>query len=113
MTVHSDHQPLETIFKRPLASAPRRLQSMMHSLERYTFCVEYRKSSSLYPADALSRAPLPTKSQKQVHDELVYRVEFESNNPDLSAFHDVTLQDIRTAANQTKPCLSYASSSPK
>jgi len=29
VTVHSDHQPLETIFKRPLASAPHRLQSMM------------------------------------------------------------------------------------
>ncbi|KAK3707527.1 hypothetical protein QZH41_018495 [Actinostola sp. cb2023] len=35
--VHSDHKSLETIFKRPLASAPRRLQSMMLTLQRYTF----------------------------------------------------------------------------
>ena len=35
VTVHSDHQPLETIFKRPLTSAPRRLQSMMLALQRY------------------------------------------------------------------------------
>ena len=26
-------------------------------------------------------------------------MEFESNNPDLSAFHDATLQDIRTGAS--------------
>ena len=32
VTVHSDHKPLETIFKRPLASALRRLQSMMLTL---------------------------------------------------------------------------------
>ena len=30
--VHSDHQPLETIFKKPLSRAPRRLQRMMLQL---------------------------------------------------------------------------------
>ena len=99
VTVHSDHQALETIFKRPLASAPRRLQSMMLALQRYTFHVEYHKGSSLHIADTLSRAPLPTTSHKQLHDQLVYRVEFESNNPKLSGFQDNTLQDIRMAAN--------------
>ena len=54
ITVHSDHKPLETIFKRPLASAPRRLQSMMLSLQRYSFSVEYRKGCSLHIADTLS-----------------------------------------------------------
>ncbi|KAK3749289.1 hypothetical protein QZH41_007555 [Actinostola sp. cb2023] len=97
--VHSDHKPLETIFKRPLASAPRRLQSMMLTLQRYTFQVEYHKGSTLYIADTLSRAPLPATSHKPVHDELVYRVEFETDNPDLSGFQDATLKDIRTAAS--------------
>lgn len=99
VTVHSDHQPLETIFKHPLASAPRRLQSMMLALQRYTFHVEYHKGSSLHIADTLSQAPLPITSHKQLHDHLVYRVEFESNNPDLSGFQDNTLRDIRTAAS--------------
>ena len=72
ITVHSDHQPLETIFKRPLASAPRRLQSMMLALQRYSFHVEYHKGSSLLIADTLSRDPLPTTSHKTVHEELVY-----------------------------------------
>ena len=99
ITVHSDHQPLETIFKRPLASAPRRLQSMILALHRYSFRFEYRKGSTLHIADTLSRAPLPTTSHKQVHDELVYRVEFESTTPDLSGFQDATLRDIRAAAS--------------
>lgn len=98
VTVHSDHKPLETIFKRPLASAPRCLQSMMLTLQRYTFHVEYRKGSTPHIADTLSRAPLPTTSHKQVHDELVYRVKFESSNPDLTGFQDATLQDIKTEA---------------
>ena len=33
VVVHSDHQPLETIFKKPLSKAPRRLQRMMLQLQ--------------------------------------------------------------------------------
>lgn len=97
--VHSDHQTPETIFKRPLASVPRRLQSMILALQRYSFDVEYRKGSSLHIADTLSQAPLPTTSHKQAHDELVYRVKFESTTPDLSGFQDATPRDIRAAAS--------------
>ena len=53
----------------------------------------------LSTADTLSRAPLPTISHKQVHDELVYRVEFESTTPDLSGFQDATMRGIRAAAS--------------
>ena len=35
---------------------------------------------------------LPT--HKEVHDELVYRVEFEGNNPELSGFQDATVKEI-------------------
>ena len=99
ITVHSDHKPLETIFKRPLASAPRRLQSMMLTLQRYSFTVEYRKGSSLLIADTLSRAPLPGTTHGHLHDELVYQVEFEDNNPELSGFQYATVQEIRTEAS--------------
>ena len=101
VTVHTaigNHKPLETIFNRPLAAAPRRLQSMMLALQRYTFKVEYHKGSTLLIADTLSRAPLPTSSHKPVHDEMVYRVEIEADTPDLSGFQDATLQDIRATA---------------
>ena len=99
ITVHSDHKPLETIFKRPLASAPRRLQSMMLTLQRYSFTVKYRKGSSLLIADTLLRAPLPETTHGHLHDKLVYRVEFEDNNPELSGFQDATVQEIRTEAS--------------
>ena len=99
ITVHSDHKPLETIFKRPLASVPRLLQSMMLTLQRYSFSVEYRKGFSLHIADTLSRAPLPETTHERVHNELVYRVEFEENNPEPSGFRDATVQDIRAEAS--------------
>lgn len=71
----------------------------MLTLQRYSFQVEYRKGSSLLIADTLSRAPLPETTHKGVHDEFVYRVEFEGNNPELSGFQDATVQEIRTEAN--------------
>ena len=46
VTVHTYHKPLEVIFKRPLSSVPRRLQSMMLKLQRYSFKVEYRRGPS-------------------------------------------------------------------
>ena len=91
-------KPLEVIFKRPLASAPCRLQSIVLTLQRYTFQVEYRKGSTLHIADTLSRAPLPVTSHQAVHDEVVYRVEFENCTPDLSGLQDASLQEIRDGA---------------
>lgn len=35
VTVRSDHKPLESILKKPLSSAPRRLQGMMMRLQKY------------------------------------------------------------------------------
>ena len=58
ITVHTDHQPLQSIFQKDLASAPKRLQKMMLFLPRYNFAVSYRKGSSLHLADTLSRACL-------------------------------------------------------
>ena len=54
ITVHSNHKPLEAIFKRSLALAPRRLQSML-----YSFRVKDRKGFTLVIADTLSQASLP------------------------------------------------------
>ena len=60
--VHSDHQPLETIFKKPLSRAPRRLQRMMLRLQNYHFTVQYKKGKELFMADTLSRAALSDES---------------------------------------------------
>lgn len=53
ITVHTDHQPLETIFKKPLSKVPRRLPRMMLKLQRYQFSVRYKKGTDyLLAADA-------------------------------------------------------------
>ena len=56
MTVETDHKPLETILKKPLLSAPMRLQRMMLQLQRYDMTVGYKKGSQMFIADTLSRA---------------------------------------------------------
>ena len=48
ITVHTDHQPLQSIFQKDLASAPKPLQKMMLFLQRYNFTVTYRNGSSLH-----------------------------------------------------------------
>ena len=55
VTVHIDHQPLQSIFQKDLA--PKHLQKMTLFLQRYNFTVVYRKGSSLHLANTLSRAP--------------------------------------------------------
>ena len=68
--VHSDHQPLETIFKKSLNQAPKRLQCMMLQLQPFKFTVVYKKGKYMYLADTLSRAALnqsaPSGPQEQV-----------------------------------------------
>ena len=59
ITVESDHKPLESIFKKDLASSPLRLQRMMMQLQRYNLNVTYKKGKEMYLSDTLSRAHLP------------------------------------------------------
>ena len=50
----SDHKPLEIIFGKSLATAPRRLQKMFMRLQRYDLDIHYKKGSEMYLADTLS-----------------------------------------------------------
>ena len=88
--VHSDHKPLESILKKPLISAPKRLQGMMMRLQRYNLKVQYVQGKLLYLADTLSRAYLPTKQNPQGTFEDINMVEY-------LPISDVRLQEIREA----------------
>jgi hypothetical protein len=77
ITVHTDHQPLETIFKKTLSNAPRRLQRLMMRLQRYSINVVYKKGSSLVLADTLSRAPLSSVDNRKQNNFDVFRLEVE------------------------------------
>ena len=54
--VESDHQPLETIMRKPLHDAPKRLQRMLLQLQKYSLDVRYKKGKYMLLADTLSRA---------------------------------------------------------
>ena len=60
VSVQSDHKPLETIFKKPLTAAPKRLQGMLLRLQKFNLEVGYKKGAEMFLADTLSRAPLPS-----------------------------------------------------
>lgn len=55
LTVETDHKPLESIFKKSIASAPPRLQRILLDIAPYAPTVTYRKGETMYLADALSR----------------------------------------------------------
>ena len=54
----SDHKPLETISKKPLATAPKRLQRLLLRLQQYDFEIRYKPGPEMYLSDTLSRAYL-------------------------------------------------------
>ena len=56
--METDHKPLEAILKKPLLTAPKRLQRMMMRLQNYQLKVVYKKGQEMYIADTLSRAYL-------------------------------------------------------
>lgn len=57
VVVETDHQPLVTILKKPIHTAPARLQRMMLRLQCFDITLVYKKGKHMYLADTLSRAP--------------------------------------------------------
>ena len=74
IVVHTDHQPLETIIKKPLNKAPARLQRMLMKLQRYRFHLTYKRGATLHLADTLSRAALPQPTSARVTHFDVFRM---------------------------------------
>ncbi|XP_022808732.1 uncharacterized protein LOC111345717 [Stylophora pistillata] len=105
VNVHRDHQPLETIFKKPLHSAPRRLQKMLMRLQRYKIRVTYKKGTSLMLADTLSRAPLPTINDSKQTNFEIFSLDIDSDikNPRVTS---ETLKEI-IAATESDPTLCH------
>ena len=54
ITVHTDHHPVESIFKKPISKAPRRLLKLLD----YQFKITYKRGKELHVEDTLSRAAL-------------------------------------------------------
>lgn len=120
VTVHTDHQPLQTIFRKPLHTVPKRLQKMMLKLQDYQLNVEYKKGKFMYLADTLSRAPADSFRELSTdgavysvdhgeanHDnrEELFRLLMEDDNLDSTGFQSNSINRLRTAT-QADPALS-------
>ena len=70
--VESGHQPLETMSKKPLRNAPRRIQRMTLELQRYDVTITYKRGAMLVLADTLSQAYLPDTEEDPALAERVF-----------------------------------------
>lgn len=68
VVVETDHQPLVTILKKPIHTAPAHLQRMLLQLQSYDITLVYKKGKLMYLADTLSRAPDPHNPQNSKHN---------------------------------------------
>ena len=110
VTVNTDHQPLQTIFKKPIHSIPKRLQKMMLKVQDYHLKVEYRKGKLMHLADTLSRAPVDRKTGMNTDDavyaiENTFRVQLAQADLDSPDFTCDSLSRLRLAT-QADPALS-------
>ena len=106
VTVQTDHQPLVTIYKKSLTTAPKRLQRMLLRLQQYDVELVYTKGRDMHIADTLSRAYL-TDTDTAAHDSsevhsISDRSDFEVmleeiNMVDYLAVSEKTLHKIHSA----------------
>ena len=72
--IQTDHKPLESIMKKSLLSASKRLQRMLLRLQKFDIQVAYSKGTDMHIADPLSKAYLPSTSQDEEVQEDVWSV---------------------------------------
>ena len=65
----SDHKPLVTRSKKPLATAPKRLQRLILRFQQYDFEIRYKPGPEIYLSDTLSRAYLSTTDRSPAEEE--------------------------------------------
>ena len=82
VVLFTDHKPLVSISRKPLASVPKRLQSLLLRLQHYDVEIRYRPGREMYLADTLSRAyqsPGPDDSQRseiEKEEESIHAVDY-------------------------------------
>jgi hypothetical protein len=74
LLVETDHKPLVTIFKKPIHTAPPRLQRILFDLQQYSPTVVYKKGKDLHLADALSRDCEPAENDLRAESDLEVHV---------------------------------------
>ena len=102
--VDSDHKSLETIFAKPLVSAPRRLQRMLMRLQMYDLSVRYKRGTELYRADTLSTHYLTKVHETREADVLNYLSDVETEQSEHEEIMDINqlLASVCTKTKQIK-----------
>ena len=65
VTIENDHKPLKAIVLKPLYNAPKHIQGMLLSIQKYGVIISYKPGSQMYLADTLSRAFLSNSDNMQ------------------------------------------------
>ena len=65
----SEHKQLETRSKKPLATAPKRLQRLLLRFQQYDFEIRYKPGPEIYLSDTLSRAYLSITDRSSAEEE--------------------------------------------
>ena len=95
-TIHTDHKPLEAIFKKKLSSCPARLQRFVLRALKYDVKVTYVKGTEVPIADALSRIspqPAPVNGQLPQLDIHYVTKTLPSSQTKLQQIRDETTND--------------------
>lgn len=98
MRVETDHRPIITLFKKPLAEIPTRLQRLMLRIQAYDLMVEYKPGTQMYIADSLSRSALQDTSENELDEDIKVHVNLMIKSMPISAERtqwlvDATIQD--------------------
>ena len=97
--VHSDHKPLEVIFKKSISQMTPCLQRVLLSLLKFDINVVYKPGKEMHIADALSRAYLTmplSAAERELIEDIDVNVHTVLHDSDLSIN---TLRDIMSATD--------------
>lgn len=106
--VETDHKPLVEIFRKPIHTAPIRLQRMMMALKRYDIVVQYRKGSQMYIADLLSRTAVENTSEGNDDNSMVFQLKATEKlfkrfaEVNVVEYSDITDERFAEIADETK-----------
>jgi len=96
--VYNDHQPLKSIFNKPLASCPPRIQRLFLRLQRYEFDFMYAQGKTMVVSDTLSRAHLAIAQSEINESDMLFFVhsvinQFPVSDRKLKQLQDETAKD--------------------
>uniref|UniRef100_A0A671WXU4 Gypsy retrotransposon integrase-like protein 1 n=1 Tax=Sparus aurata TaxID=8175 RepID=A0A671WXU4_SPAAU len=96
VVVESDHKPLESIMRKPLAAAPPRMQRMILQLQWYDITIIHKPGKQIPVADTLSRKPIEC-SESSLSEGMDWQIHTVVRNAPVS---DNKLAEIRAATGQ-------------